>query len=181
MEIDIIAHTGTFLRKIWSCITKKAEVTHEAKLSRKNYINKRKFDDEYAAYRELLKLASKTVEDTQKLFCEGVNYRDNNREKAKALCDNAEKAINNTRSKLLEDKAFINETVYVDLSELLDLCDEQCKMYDLFVLSNRSQEAIFNLTSTYTACFSRPQEIQDKYNVTTKNLKTYLDTLDVIK
>lgn len=157
---------------------------YKSGLDNKIYISKSKFDTEFTLYRELTKSFFEVVRDITIMIPAGLaKYPSDEEEKKKyentlykQACQSAIVAQDTLKSNI----PFIREEFYIKYEEILSLCKLQLDVFEqrwdeLYLVSQKEKET-FSLDD-----YRRSIEIKDKFKVLNKELRDYLDKIDILE
>ncbi len=154
--------------------------SYKADMQRKIYVSKVRFDKEFEIYQELMLKTLDMVTYIFKLFPIYDEYK--KEERSTLYTERYSKAVEAYNKVVLainSNAAFIPEKTYNDFVKLRDLCYVQIIDYEYYVLDIRAEENKINDITNYKKCTKRTREIEEKKNVLVKELREYLQSLDV--
>lgn len=155
-----------------------------ANIDNKIYISKTKFDAEFNIYRRLSKVFLDLVKNISILIPSGVFYLLADQEKQRQL-DNenylaSEKSFIIAQVELISNASFIPERFYSEYESIQKLCKEQLDEFAnrWNVASLCTQEEKETISSEAR---DRTKDINDRFKNLNKEIREYLNSLDVIE
>lgn len=154
---------------------------YKAGIENKTYMCKTKFDAEFSMYRELSQTFAILVKECSQLFPTFTKDARDDYEKYKTIHDKCVDAIVIAQDKLNSCAPFISDSVFQDYSELEELCKSQLSDFQDFRLRPDAENYRKDCKDAYIEAYKRTRNIQDKYRSVSTNLRTYIDSIDVIE
>ena len=157
----------------------KEEIKTKSINEQKTYISRIKFDKEFAIYQDLSEKFITMVMDVGNLFPEGLYYEPLDEkqkiEYRKEIYNMAEKSFQEANRTINKYAIFMPEEWYDKFIEIKKLCFLQIRYFAEYRFIHVSEV----ISEPITKCFSRTSEITDKVSKLIKELRKYLEELDV--
>lgn len=156
----------------------------KADVENKKYISKTKFDAEFSLYRSLSKKFFDMVKAISILIPYGIAFSPVDEQERRIKDKENYQTANNycviAQDELYENAAFIPEDFYEAYTEILSLCHRQLiefrKRWDMSYVGTITEKELLS-PETY----KRTDEILTKFTEFNKEIRIYLDKLDVIE
>jgi len=152
-------------------------------LERKNYVSKVRFDAEFEIFRRLSETFSHMVKDvyliTPLLESSVIIDREIRENQEKERYEEAENSLILAENELRKNAPFIKELYYGSFNELRKLCSEQINSYRLLKWNIEVLDSIETQQKIHIEMIRRASSIQKEYNQLTKDVRGYLELLDV--
>lgn len=161
----------------------KLELLKKYQLEQSYHISQTRFDMEFAIYKEISEKIVSLAIFIQNLFPQGI-YQEPIDETAKhsyyeelhrKTCDYLDEA-NLTINKYA---IFINEEWYNRFLEIKALCVTQAKLFNFLRVNKSSLTPCKEADDALRGCFARTKEISDKFDGLIKDLRKYIQNMDI--
>ena len=154
----------------------------KAKNEKLNYITKTQFDAEFKMYQELSEAMFRTILKSYLLFPTGLDINissdfEETQKEYKKRYKEATETLFVFQDLVFKYAAFIKEDLYKQFDEIRLLIQLNVNYFPEIRLRNDIQLPI----NAETECYNRTQEISEKQDILTKNLREYLQSLKVIE
>ena len=150
----------------------------KADLVNRNHSYQAKFDKEIELYSKLMPAAFEMAKTTFWLFPIAFDHPPQDFEEKKAFYqkrdESVHKSLNETRQILDASAVFMPEHIYNVANELLKLCQIQ---FDLYPMAGPMKENRPEYAQIAHECLKRTEEISDKYDELTKELRRHIDKM----
>lgn len=153
---------------------------YKAGIENKTHMSKTKFDAEFSMYRELSQTFAILVKECAQLFPTFTKDVRDDYEKYKPIHDRCVDAIVSAQDKLNACVPFISENIFQGYDELEKLCKTQLSDFQDFRLRPDAKEYRENCSDAFRETYRRTKEIQQKYREVSADLRTYINSIDVI-
>lgn len=153
---------------------------YKAGIENKTYMCKTKFDAEFSMYRELSETFALLVKECSQLFPTFTKDARDDYEKYKAIHDKCVDVIVIAQDKLNACAPFIADSIFQGYNELEEMCKNQLSDFQDFRLRPDAESYRADCKEAYSETYKRTRSIQEKYRNISTDLRTYIDSIDVI-
>lgn len=153
---------------------------YKARIDKKTYMSRTKFDAEFSMYRELSQIFAQLVKEIYQLFPTFTKDSRTDYDTYKERYDKCVDVIVLAQDKLNSCAPFISNTIYDDYKNIEDLCKIQLSDFQDFRLRPDAEEFRKDCKDEYHKTYKRTREIQEAYETGSNNLRAYINSIDVI-
>lgn len=154
---------------------------YKARIENKTYMCKTKFDAEFSMYRELSQAFAILVKECYQLFPKFTKDARDDYQKYKSIHDKCVDAIIIAQDKLNSCAPFISYNIFQGYNNLEELCKYQLSDFQDFRLRPDAKNYREDCHDEFREAYKRTREIHDKYQSVSTDLRTYIDSIDVIE
>lgn len=153
---------------------------YKAGIENKTYMSRTKFDAEFSMYRELSQVFAQLVKQTYQLFPTFTKDSRTDYETYKECHDKCVDVIVLAQDKLNSCAPFISKAIYDDYNNIEELCKTQLSDFQDFRLRPDAENYRKDCKDEFHKAYKRTREIQEAYETVSNNLRTYINSIDVI-